>query len=116
MNKALTIIAFLALLALLAYQSLIAWDVRNVRDSGRAYASFVRDAAASNCLPKDALLETAIARDWDFEDSPQPPFRSYTPKGFNDSIRVFVEPQLNFAKEPGIRFFFDDNGCLMLLR
>ncbi len=113
MKKAMIVVSFLILLGLLAYQTLIAWDVRNVRDSGRSFGYFMRDAAARNCLTKETLIQLAVERNWDYEDARQPVYRSFAPDEYAETLRVFMEPQLNFVKEPGVRFFFDSNGCLI---
>ncbi|WP_291737884.1 hypothetical protein [Leisingera sp. F5] len=113
MKKAILPSLLLVTLVLLAYQSLIAWDVRNSRRFNKAYGYFLSDAAALGCLSKEALIQAAEARGWEYEDNRQPPYRSWSPDEFSVALRVFVEPQLNFSKEPGAMFFFDDAGCLV---
>lgn len=113
MRMAITVIAFIVLSCLLAYQSLIAWDVRNVRDSQRAYINFVFDSATLGCVSRASIIQTAKARDWQVEDDREPPFRSGSPDNWTVAVRVFIEPQLNFAKEPGVMFFFDKDDCLI---
>lgn len=113
MRMATTVVAIIVLCCLLAYQSLIAWDVRNVRDSQRAYSNFVFDAAALGCVRRAYIIRTAETRGWDFEDDRQPPFRSWSPDDWAVAVRVFIEPQLNFSKEPGVMFFFDNEDCLI---
>ncbi len=101
------------LLCLLAYQSLIAWDVRNVRGFQRAYSEFVKDAATSGCVTRLSIIEAAEAREWEFEDDRQPPFRSSSPEVWAVAVRVFTVPPLNFSKEPGVIFFFDKKDCMI---
>lgn len=113
MRKVILTLLLLVTLVLLAYQSLIAWDVRNSRQFSRAYSYFLSDAAALGCLQKEALIRAAKDRNWEIEDNRQPPFRSRSPDEFAEALRVFVEPQLNFSKEPGVMFFFDEAGCLI---
>ena len=113
MRMAMAVVAIIVLCCLLAYQSLIAWDVRNVRDSQRAYSNFVFDAATLGCVRRASIIRTAETRGWDFEDDRQPPFRSWSPDNWTVAVRVFIEPQLNFAKEPGVMFFFDNEDCLI---
>lgn len=113
MHKAvLAMLLFLALL-LLAYQSLIAWDVRGVRAFQYSYGRFLKDAAAAGCLQKEAIVNSAKKRGWKIEENVQLPFRSGAPEEFSVAVRVFVEPPLNFSKEPGVKFFFDEAGCLI---
>lgn len=105
--------AMFILVCLLAYQSLIAWDVRNVRGFQRAYGQFFRDAATSGCVTRTAILDAAIDRGWEYENDRQPPFRSVSPDDWSIAVRVFTVPQLNFSKEPGVMFFFDENDCIL---
>jgi hypothetical protein len=110
MKNALLILTIIVLLALLAYQSLIAWDVRNVRKFAYANLRLHQTAAANACVPKTAILEAVADRGWNFEESPELVFGA--PAEYKDVIRVFVEPPLNFAKLPGgVQFFFDRSGC-----
>lgn len=104
---------FFVAVVLLAYQSLIAWDVRNVRNFHSSYSGLLKDASVLSCLTKDALVEASKARGWEYEDNRQPPYRSGAPDEFALALRVFVKPQLNFAKEAGVMFFFDYAGCLI---
>ncbi|UWQ76433.1 hypothetical protein [Leisingera sp. M658] len=113
MKRVILPLLLLVALVLLAYQSLIAWDVRNTKHFYRAYSYFLTDAAALGCLRKETLIKAAKARGWGYEDNRQPPYRSWSPDEFLETLRVFVEPQLNFAKEPGVTLFFDDGGCLI---
>ncbi|MEL7258299.1 MAG: hypothetical protein AAFN80_10725 [Pseudomonadota bacterium] len=113
MRMVIVVIFIFVLCCLLAYQSLIAWDVRNVRDSQRAYVNFIFDAATLDCVRRTSIIQTAEARGWQIEDDRQPPFRSWSPDNWTKAVRVFIKPQLNFAKEPGVMFFFDDEDCLI---
>ena len=113
MRKEIIVFAIIVLCCLLAYQSLIAWDVRNVRNSQRAIGNFVFDAATLGCVRRASVIRIAETRGSHFEDDRQPPFRSRSPDDWTTAVRVFIEPQLNFAKEPGVMFYFDDADCLI---
>lgn len=105
--------AVFILLSLLAYQSLIAWDVRNVQGFQHAYGQFVKDAATSGCVTRSSIIQAAEVREWEFEDDRQSPFRSSSPKEWSVAVRVFTVPPLNFSKEPGVMFFFDERDCMI---
>lgn len=111
MRTALLALTIFVLLVLLAYQSLIAWDVRMLRKFAFASLSLHQSAAALACVPKTAILEAADERNWEIEEGAQITFRSSPPDTYAEAVRIHVQPPLNFSKEPGVMFYFDSQGC-----
>mgnify|MGYP001794122158 CR=1 FL=1 len=113
MKHVIYIFLIVILTGALAYQSLIAWDIRNVRKFAYANLGLHRDAAAMACVSKESVLKAAKQRDWAFEEERGRIFRSSSPEVYANAVRVYVEPPLNFVKEPGVLFFFDTDGCFI---
>jgi hypothetical protein len=113
MRVAISVIAIIVLCCLLVYQSLIAWDVQNVQDYQKSYSKFIFDAMTLGCVSRSSFIQTAEARGWKYEDGRQPPVLIKAPDDWAAAVRVFIEPQLNFAKAPGVLFFFDHQDCLI---
>lgn len=106
---------FLVLLILiLGYFLLIArlelWDERGIRKSIGASGAYMFEAAQLACATKDQLLQAADRRGWLAETA----IKVYEPpENAVSHLRVFVEPEIPFSKEPGRVFHFDGRGCLV---
>jgi len=112
MKTVIVTIAIFVLLALLAFQSLIASDVRNSHNFLSAQRNFIHDAAATSCLAKAEMIMTAISRDWEYRDIARPDNDIKQGQEYRDILIVHVKPPRNFAKDLGVKFFFDAKGCL----
>lgn len=100
------------------------WDTKHVLLSVSAYSRFVQDLTADVCITEDTVLAAASDRGWRVADNIHA-WRAELNNGklFQESpddeierIRIFVRPQMPFAKEPGVVMEFDPRGCLSLRR
>lgn len=104
-------LCILFLLGVVGCQQLEVWDKRGVSRFQSAYAGFLGEAARLNCLRAEHVEYLASSRGWRVE-KPDPlrlPMNDQT--GQADTLRLHVQPPMPLAKEPGIGFRFDANGC-----
>lgn len=103
-------LAILLLLGVVGCQQLEIRDKRGVSRFQSAYAGFLSEAARVSCLRADQIETLARSRDWIVE-RPDPRLDWQTGLPDPNSLRLFVEPPMPFAKEPGIQFLFDQDDC-----
>ena len=106
------------------YLHLQVWDARGVNGFLTAYNGLLRDAADISCVQKNSVIEIAKRNEWridnnihkwrlDFGQS-----QEYIDDLENEphSIRIYINPEMPFSKEPGIVFRFNSRECLEVRR
>lgn len=87
-------------------------DARGVADFLRAYGSFMKELAFTNCTRAEQV--EALARDHGWKvTTVGPPPAFFSSDGATDWRRVLIEPGLPFSKEPGVRLAFNAQGCMV---
>ncbi|MEP0990732.1 hypothetical protein [Tateyamaria sp.] len=117
MKTTLLFVSFVVVLGLAAVSMRLAKEAEHSKNAVWKYTQFLSDAAGANCLRKEALIQAAIIKTWEYEVDPIRIFPSDRVDGFETSLRVLIDPPLPFLltanKGQGETFYFDKNGCWM---